>query len=108
MWNAKELQISALIEAQDLVLPRFQRRSTWNAKKDFALALSFSKGLPLGTIVIKEAAQSVASSQRYLLDGRQRWEALKVVRYPETIYSWAKAATGLRASWTEHQVTQAY
>jgi hypothetical protein len=108
VWNAKELQISGLIEAQDLVLPRFQRKSTWNAKKDFALALSFFKGLPLGTIVIKDSDAGSGDPNRYLLDGRQRWEALKGMRYPETIYLWAKAATGLRSTWTEHQVTQAF
>src|SRR5688572_10832532 len=108
MWNAKELQISKLIEAQDLVLPRFQRKSTWNARKDFSLALSFFKGLPLGTIVIKDDEASGEERQRYLLDGRQRWEALKGIRDPETVYAWAKAAMGLRSSWTDHQVTDAF
>ena len=96
MWNAKEIQVSALIEAKDLELPRFQRKSTWNAKKDFRLALSFFKGLPLGAIVIK----SSGSGTRYLLDGRQRWEALKGLQDPDTVYLWAKAALGIRTGWS--------
>jgi hypothetical protein len=102
------LQISKLIEATDLVLPRFQRKSTWGAKKDFLLALSFFKGLPLGTIVIKDSDASTPGSPRYLLDGRQRWEALKGIRDPETVYGWAKTAIGIRAKWSEQQLTEGY
>jgi len=105
MWNAKELQISKFVEAQDLLLPRFQRKSTWNAKKDFLLALSFFRGLPLGAIVIKEGAPG---GNRYLLDGRQRWEALKGIQDPETVYGWAKSALGIRRGWTEQQLVAAY
>ena len=104
-WNAKELQISKLIEASDLVLPRFQRKSSWNAKKDFLLALSFFKGLPLGTIVIKDSDGGGSAGPRYLLDGRQRWEALKGMRDPETVYGWAKSAIGIRSRWSEQELT---
>lgn len=107
MWNAKELQISKLVEAQDLVLPRFQRKSTWSDKKDFLLALSFFRGLPLGAIVIKDAGVQ-SGGPRYLLDGRQRWEALKGIQDPETVYRWAKAALGIRSTWTDQQLVAAF
>lgn len=105
MWNSKEYQISKFIEADDLVLPRFQRKSTWNARKDFYLALSFFRGLPLGTVVIKDAnGQGGVSGPRYLLDGRQRWEALKGMQNPERLYDWATAALGVRQNWSDEKL----
>jgi hypothetical protein len=80
-------------------LPRFQRAKKWTTSQEFGLTLSLYRGLPFGAIVVRrevDAKNSEKTKSLRLLDGRQRYEAFKDMRYPSRIYSWAMPSLGLR------------
>lgn len=77
------------ITDRNIRLPRFQRKQTWDAKKNFQLCVSVFKGYPLGVCIIN--TEIVNNKQRrFLLDGRQRRNALSLMyENPENIGLWA-------------------
>ncbi len=81
--------IKQFIEDYSIKLPRFQRKQTWNDEKNFKLCLSIFKDYPLGVVVIKK--ESGRNSSKYLLDGRQRRNALIRFADPEEVYEWAQS-----------------
>lgn len=80
-------------------LPRFQRKHTWDHKKNFKLCISLYKDFPLGTVVIRKEG-----TQKWLLDGRQRWTALKEMENPETIWDWGRSIIGYNTRTTESEL----
>ncbi len=77
----------------NIVLPRFQRKQTWNEIKNFQLCISIFKGYPLGVCILNVENEKIKnkSEKKYLLDGRQRRNALlQMYENPEVIGFWAK------------------
>ncbi len=90
MYEIRPESVKTFILDKNIRLPRFQRKQTWNEKKNFELCISLFKEYPLGvTIVNLEKKDGI--DIRWLLDGRQRRNALlKMYEDPENIYLWAK------------------
>lgn len=94
MYEIRPETVKTFILDRNIKLPRFQRSQTWNDKKNFELCISLFKEYPLGvTIVNVEEKDGI--SVRWLLDGRQRRNALvQMYEDPEKIYYWAKSYIG--------------
>jgi len=81
-------------------LPRFQRKQTWKAADNFKLCISVFKGYPIGVVIINEVEQ-----EQWLLDGRQRRNALKLMKEnPIEVYEWAKAFIKFKNTSSEDDV----
>lgn len=81
-------------------LPRFQRKATWKTKDNFELCISVFKGYPIGVIIVNEMG-----SKKFLLDGRQRRNALTTMYYnPVEVYNWASKFIGLKNNMTVEEV----
>ena len=92
MYNIRPESIKTFLEDKTIRLPRFQRKQTWDEKKNFKLIVSLFKGFPLGVVVINiQFDEKSRRHTKWLLDGRQRKNALhEALTDPEIIYSWAK------------------
>lgn len=90
MYKIKPENVKAFITDRGIRLPRFQRKQTWDEKKNFQLCISVFKHYPIGVCILsRESGQN--SSFRWLLDGRQRKNALTLMyKDPENIYNWAR------------------
>ena len=79
--------------------PRFQRKQTWNEKDNFKLCISVFKGYPIGVVIVNSQ-----NGNDFLLDGRQRRNALKLMKDdPKSVYLWAKAF--VKFNYTEDEDT---
>lgn len=88
----------------NLQLPRFQRRSVWKKGQNFELAISIFQDYPIGVVVINHE-----KDVDWLLDGRQRRNALKVMREnPVELYDWAKKYIGFNKTADVSDVSKAY
>ena len=89
MYQVRPENIASFINDHSIEFPRFQRKQTWKADKNLKLAISIFKAYPIGvTIINKEMGPRVT---RWLLDGRQRRNALRdMAQNPENIYDWSK------------------
>jgi len=97
MYEIRPESLSTFIESK-IKLPRFQRKQAWNEKKNFELCLSIVKGFPIGVCIIQEEIEK-GSPSYWLLDGRQRREALKRMNEnPENIYEWARKWIGFKSN----------
>lgn len=89
-------------------LPRFQRKQTWNEKKNFALCISIFNNYPIGMFVLNEEVIRTSKGSlntSWLLDGRQRRNALlKIYENPENIYEWATKFIKFRKSDTDDEI----
>lgn len=90
MYKIKPENVKAFITDRGIRLPRFQRKQTWDEKKNFQLCISVFKHYPIGVCILsRESGKN--SSFRWLLDGRQRKNALTTMyKDPENIYNWAR------------------
>lgn len=85
-YSIETRTVTEFVTDNTIRLPRFQRKSTWKPDQNFELAISMFKGYPLGVIVINDERGT-----SWLLDGRQRRNALKELRNnPDTVYDAAK------------------
>lgn len=83
-------------------LPRFQRKATWKENDNFKLCISVFKGYPIGVIIVNEMGKE---GKKYLLDGRQRRNALlSMYQNPVKIYEWAQKFIGLKSNMQEAEV----
>ena len=83
-------------------LPRFQRKATWKEKDNFELCISVFKGYPIGVIIVNEMGKE---GKKYLLDGRQRRNALlSMYQNPVKVYEWAQKFIGLKSNMQEAEV----
>ena len=98
MYEIRPESLKSFIEDTNIKLPRFQRKQTWDDKKNFQLCISIFKEYPLGVSILNVEDQSGVKT-RWLLDGRQRRNALtQFYQDPENIYVWAKKFVGIKAN----------
>ncbi|HEX8177257.1 MAG TPA: DUF262 domain-containing protein [Pyrinomonadaceae bacterium] len=98
MYEIRPESIKTFIEDTSIELPRFQRRQSWDAKKNFELCISIFKEFPMGVCILNLETDGRKIS-KWLLDGRQRRNALKKLwEDPENIYQWAKKWAGFKGN----------
>ena len=98
MYEIRPETIKSFIEDRNIKLPRFQRKQTWDDKKNFQLCISIFKGFPIGVSILNIENNNGVTT-RWLLDGRQRRNALtQFYKDPENIYLWAKKFIGIKSS----------
>lgn len=98
MYQVKPETILTFLIDQTIRFPRFQRKQTWKSDQNFKLAISVFKSYPIGVTIINR--QSFGNkSTRWLLDGRQRRNALLLIQQnPENLYDWSKKFFGIKNS----------
>lgn len=96
MYTIEPRSLKEFVDDNEIKLPRFQRKSTWNNKQFFELALSVFKNYPLGaTICFKEIENKEIT--KWLLDGRQRRNTLlQMYENPEKLYEWGEKYLGIK------------
>lgn len=98
MYEIRPETIKSFIEDNNIKLPRFQRKQTWDDKKNFQLCISIFKEFPIGVSILN-IEKNDGVTTRWLLDGRQRRNALmQFYKDPENIYIWAKKFIGFKAN----------
>lgn len=98
MYEIRPETLKTFIEDNNIKLPRFQRKQTWDDKKNFELIISLFKEYPIGVSILNLEDQN-GMTTRWLLDGRQRRNALiKFYEDPENVYVWAKKYLSLKGS----------
>lgn len=81
-------------------LPRFQRKATWKDIDNFKLCISVFKGYPIGVMIVNETG-----TKKYLLDGRQRRNALTTMyNDPVSVYTWATKFIGIKGNMSDDEV----
>lgn len=91
MYEIRPETAKTFITDRSISLPRFQRKQTWDAKKNFQLCISIFRGYPIGVCIVNTETEN-KKIKRSLLDGRQRRNALtQLYENPEVIGIWAKA-----------------
>lgn len=102
-YSIVESKAQAFID-EDLKLPRYQRKQTWGPEDNFKLCVSIFKGYPIGVVII-----NYNNGEGYLLDGRQRKNALTIMKTdPVEVYKWAKKFLGLKDSDNTASVRQKF
>lgn len=98
MYEIRPESIKTFITDRNVKLPRFQRKQTWDEKKNFQLCISLFKEYPIGVCILS-VEENRGKTIRWLLDGRQRKNALAMMYDdPENIYNWAKKFIGFKNS----------
>lgn len=98
MYEIRPETLKTFVEDSNIKLPRFQRKQTWDSKKNFELCISLFKEYPIG-VTILNLEKSDGKMTRWLLDGRQRRNALsQFYNDPESVYNWAKKFIGFKNS----------
>lgn len=98
MYEIRPESIKTFITDRNVKLPRFQRKQTWDEKKNFQLCISLFKEYPIGVCILS-VEENKGKTVRWLLDGRQRKNALAMMYDdPENIYNWAKRFIGFKNS----------
>ena len=101
-YNITENNAIAFANDRNIRYPRFQRKQTWDEKLNFKLCISIFKGYPIGVVIIN--AQGERESE-YLLDGRQRRNALRLMKdNPKEVYIWAKKFVGFSSTESESEL----
>lgn len=97
MYEIRPESIITFIEDNSIRLPRFQRKQTWDAKKNFELCISVFKEFPIGVCILNVESEERGRTTKWLLDGRQRRNALlRMWEDPENIYQWARKWVGFK------------
>lgn len=108
MYQVRPENISSFIDDHSVRFPRFQRKQTWNADKNLKLAISLFKTYPIGVTIINKQVWG-SRVTRWLLDGRQRRNALLLIsQNPENIYDWAKKYFKLQNSDQNQDITKKF
>ena len=98
MYEIRPESIKTFINDRNVRLPRFQRKQTWDDKKNFQLCISLFKEYPIGVCILS-VDEGKGRITRWLLDGRQRKNALQLMyEDPENIYNWGKKFIGFKNS----------
>jgi len=99
MYEIRPESIKTFVEDNSIKLPRFQRKQTWDDKKNFELCISIFKEYPMGVCILNVEKDSTGKTTKWLLDGRQRRNALMLIwEDPENIYIWAKKWIGFKTN----------
>ena len=89
---------------QKIKLPRFQRKASWDEKQNFQLCISVFKGYPVGVVIYNSY-----KSTKWLLDGRQRRNALKTAwENPVNVYHYAQKFLGFKNSSTHDDIRKLF
>lgn len=108
MYEIRPETVKSFITDRNVRLPRFQRKQTWDPKKNFQLCISLFKEYPIGVCILS-VDESKGKTVRWLLDGRQRKNALtKMYEDPENIYNWARAFIGFKNSDQPFELEEKY
>lgn len=103
-YKIEPMPLITFVENSELKLPRFQRNATWNKKQNFELCISVFQDYPVGVVIVDKERNA-----SWLLDGRQRRNALKLMREnPVEVYSWAKAYIGFSQREDELELVRLY
>lgn len=103
-YSIETRTVSEFVTDNSIRLPRFQRKSTWSPQQNFELAISMFKEYPLGVVVINDERGT-----SWLLDGRQRRNALKELRdNPDAVYDAAKSYIGFKAKESPDEVRRLF
>ena len=98
MYEIRPETVKTFITDRNIKLPRFQRKQTWDEKKNFQLCISLFKEYPIGVCILS-VENNNNKTVRWLLDGRQRKNALSLIyEDPENIYNWGKKFIGFKNS----------
>lgn len=98
MYDIRPESVNTFILDKSIRLPRFQRKQTWDDKKNFQLCISIFKNYPIGVCILSLEKER-GKVFRSLLDGRQRRNALsKMYEDPENIYNWGRKFIGFKNS----------
>jgi hypothetical protein len=104
MYQVRPEPISAFIEDHSVRFPRFQRKQTWKTEQNFRLAISIFKTYPIGVTIINKQSYN-GKTTRWLLDGRQRRNALLLIsQNPENLYDWSKKFLNLKNTDQLHEI----
>lgn len=96
MYEIRPETLKTFVEDSNIKLPRFQRKQTWDDKKNFELCISLFKEYPIG-VTILNIEKSEGKTTRWLLDGRQRRNALNLFyNDPESVYNWSRKFIGFK------------
>jgi hypothetical protein len=99
MYEIRPESIKTFVEDNSIKLPRFQRKQTWDDKKNFELCISIFKEYPMGVCILNVEKDPTGKTTKWLLDGRQRRNALMLIwEDPENIYIWAKKWIGFKTN----------
>lgn len=97
------MQLTSFLK-ENLRLPRFQRKITWEKRRNFELAISIFKDYPIGVIIINQQQKNT-----WLLDGRQRRTALTKMRSdPVELYNWAKSYLAFKPNADTDEITEIF
>lgn len=108
MYTVKPLNVKSFIENRKIRLPRFQRKLTWDDKDNFKLCISVFKNYPIGVCILSNESGRT-SEEKWLLDGRQRKNALtKMAEDPENIYYWAQKFIKFRNNDQPDELTEKF
>ena len=108
MYEIRPETIKTFITDRNVKLPRFQRKQTWDDKKNFKLCISLFKQYPIGVCILS-VDERKGKIVRWLLDGRQRRNALQLMyEDPENIYKWGKKFIGFKNSDQINEVEDKY
>lgn len=108
MYEIRPESIKTFITANNIRLPRFQRKQTWDAKRNFELCISVFKNYPIGVSILS-VDENKNKSVRWLLDGRQRRNALKLMyEDPENVYYWSQKFIKFRNNDQIHQIQEQF
>ena len=98
------MPLISFIEDTKIKLPRFQRKATWEKKQNFELCISVFQDYPVGVVIVNKEQQV-----SWLLDGRQRRNALKYMREnPVELYDWARNYIGFSKTADPGEIEDAY
>ena len=95
MFSISSPTLRGTITDYQVEFPRYQRNKAWDPEDKFKLFISVFKSYPIGSIVVKEL---IKGDKLWILDGRQRYEAIRDMQNPETVYGWAKSFCGFKDS----------
>ena len=96
MYEIRPETVKTFIIDRNIKLPRFQRKQSWDEKKNFQLCISLFKEYPIGVCILSVESNKNGTI-RWMLDGRQRKNALSLIyEDPENIYNWARKFIGFK------------
>lgn len=108
MYEIRPEVIKTFVTDRNIRLPRFQRKQTWNEKKNFQLCISLFKEYPLGVSILS-IDENNGRTIRWLLDGRQRRNALsQMLEDPEAIYFWGQKFIGFKNKDQPAEIAEAF
>ena len=90
MYEIRPETVKTFITDPECQAAEVPEKANLGRKKNFQLCISLFKEYPIGVCILS-VDESKGKTVRWLLDGRQRKNALTMIHDdPENIYNWAK------------------